>query len=84
MPGHPPQVSPPRKKPCNPAAFRRLICTFTPETRNYPFLVTKMTMTNQNIPEKGKILIGIYVPTLIAKALQKKAPRYVRVCFGLS
>ena len=42
-----------------------------------------MTMTNQNIPEKGKI-IGIYVPTMIAKALQKKAPHYVRVCFGLS
>ena len=32
----------------------------------------------------ASLLIGIYVPTLIAKALQKKAPRYVRVCFGLS
>ena len=42
-----------------------------------------MTMTNQNIPEKGKI-IGIYVPTLIAKNLKERAPRYVKVCFGLS
>ena len=32
----------------------------------------------------ASLLIGIYVPTMIAKALQKKAPHYVRVCFGLS
>ena len=31
----------------------------------------------------ASLLIGIYVPTLIAKNLRKKAPRYVRVCFGL-
>jgi len=32
----------------------------------------------------ASLLIGIYVPTMIAKALQKRAPRYVKVCFGLS
>ena len=29
------------------------------------------------------LLIGLYLPTLIAKLVQKKAPRWVKLCFGL-
>lgn len=29
------------------------------------------------------VVIGIYVPTLIAKAIQKHTPKYMKLCFGL-
>lgn len=29
------------------------------------------------------VIIGIYAPTLIARLIDKKAPRYVKMCFGL-
>lgn len=29
------------------------------------------------------VVIGVYVPVLIAKGIQKYAPKYVRMCFGL-
>lgn len=29
------------------------------------------------------VLIGVYVPTFIAKIIEKKAPEYVKMCFGL-
>ena len=29
------------------------------------------------------VIIGVYVPTFIAKIIEKKAPKYVKMCFGL-
>ena len=29
------------------------------------------------------VIIGVYAPTFIAKIIDKKAPRYVKMCFGL-
>lgn len=29
------------------------------------------------------VVIGIYVPTILAKIIDKKAPKYVKMCFGL-
>lgn len=29
------------------------------------------------------VIIGVYAPTLIAKLINKKAPKYVKMCFGL-
>ena len=29
------------------------------------------------------VIIGLYVPTFIAKIIEKKAPKYVKMCFGL-
>ena len=29
------------------------------------------------------VVIGVYAPTLIAKIIDKKAPKYVKMCFGL-
>lgn len=29
------------------------------------------------------VIIGIYVPTLIAKQIDKYAPKYIKMCFGL-
>lgn len=30
------------------------------------------------------VVVGTYVPTIIAKVIEKKAPKYVRMCFGIS
>ena len=29
------------------------------------------------------VIIGVYAPTLIAKVIENKAPKYVKMCFGL-
>lgn len=29
------------------------------------------------------VLTGVYVPTMIARVIEKKAPKYVKMCFGL-
>ena len=29
------------------------------------------------------VVIGVYIPVLIAKVIQKYAPRYIQICFGL-
>ena len=29
------------------------------------------------------VIIGVYAPTFIAKIIDKKAPKYVKMCFGL-
>ena len=29
------------------------------------------------------VIIGVYVPTFIARMIEKRAPQYVKMCFGL-